>query len=449
MNFVRPVSFQNNPGFHIHKATLPGQRNFEIFKVSPLALRLPPGRDPQEGKNFVICGGLGDVTSRYLAPGFVRNQEIFPNDKFIIVDLPDPADPAEAAAIREKIQSLNLPMVAEKPYLPAAAFYEAVTRARNREIRIGNFTTKIDGVILALPPDQHFPIARLLTDNGFLVGVEKPLAHPDHLEAILQLAETHPNKIYPIDYMLNSDSYNFMLAENLLGQIGTLREIAGRIVEKPPYNPARRWLLQPNISGGGAGMDIHPHLIAAISALFGELSSASVARVLAGRYQIEAMPPGPGETYLWLKLLVGGNLPVLLECGVGVADNYEGLTFTGTEGTVEIFNGIDTEAVPPFIRHTSAEKQIIYVFPGGDPGYGHIWLNFEYLARGADIVSGLDLATILRATATGVKSVRNAYQWLQDKLVVQYAVGQTPTVPKKVAGRVDPQVNALVKNLPS
>lgn len=414
--------------------------NLEIVTVKGLPYELPREMDTKEPKIIAAPGGTGDVFDRYVATAFAKIQAHFPNDKFMIVS---------RRAIAQKKSALPL---ADPGVVQSDIFYDALRDSQNGILNIAGRRVEIAGAFLALPPSLH-PVAEEFAKKGIIAAVEKPLADPPNLEAMMALARRYPGKLYPVDNMLGCASIRYMIVRNLMQVLGKIEKIEGRIVETPPYNPSRNWLLDPSKSGGGAGMDVLTHILATISALFGSLEGASIKGAVLGRYEANEMPPGGAETYMWLNMRTAGDIEILLDGGAGLNENYEGMNITGTNGTLEIFNGNDTDRISPFIRLTVGGKETVYVFHGGDLGYESTMFDFLLCTRFPElmtdpnnrIAAGFSNRTRLQATYEAVKWVHEAYEWFgyQPEKFVKYEVGN---IPKGIPEPVRLSVNREIAN---
>lgn len=422
MKILAPATFRATSGFKTQLGTA---------KIFDIRTQLPDltGVDVSRPKNIAICGGLGDVTGRCLNPGFDRVRQQFPNVRFLVVDLPGAGESKTQTAL----QKLTFPWVQGIPnYFPAEKFYAAARAASENILRIDGQDVLVDAVIEATPPNTHLKTAELFAWKNIQVWVEKPTCMPDELNKMSLLAATNPGKIFAVDYFLASDAYTYLLGSNILYGIGDIQKIEGRLVERPTLLPERLWLLNPEISGGGLGMDVVVHLIAALNPLIEGLEAAKIKQAVLGRYISDERTPKNAETYLWLKAvtLKPNPIEIFLDGGTGLDTDYEGITFTGQNGQVEMFNG--AADFPPYIRRSlSGTKPVFFRFPEGDTGYGRTFLNFLLMVYGSDLRDGFDLLTRLKATLNAVRVVDNAYEWCRQHKIkcTPHPLGEAPEVP--------------------
>jgi len=387
-------------------------------------------------KTVAIYGALGAVVQRLLTKGFVEARPLLPQVHFVAVDTLDPNTQWEEIA--KRMAKLAFPWNPQLPY----ASVEQITLNADNSFFLGDKRVVVDGVVVATPTSTHLHIVEQWATRGALVWVDKPITLIPEAPHIRQLAAQHPN-IFAVDFFLDSDAMLWFLAQmrELLGRIGPPTALHGRLIESWPIEMElgqRWWLLMPEISGGGAGMDAGVHPLAMFSPILDvlalKLGDVEITDVVMGGTD----PSRTVETAFWCKGRVGG-IELLVDCGKGLEDTCYGITVVGEKGSVEICVG--TEEVDPYLRVVDSTGTEVRRFENGQIGYGHTWLDYLTLLHGGQ-VSSLSLQQRLDACVGSVEVVGKAYA-LHTSLgsqLVHHEVGQPLPVPQKVLGAIAPEV---------
>lgn len=119
---------------------------------------------------------------------------------------------------------------------------------------------ELDGVVLATPNALHAPHARAAVERELPVFVQKPLGlDPREVASVLDAARAR-DVLIAVDY-----SYRHLAGARRLRKLvrsGALGEI--ELVEAEfhnAYGPDKAWCFQPDLSGGGALLDLGVHLV--------------------------------------------------------------------------------------------------------------------------------------------------------------------------------------------
>ncbi|MDP3988243.1 MAG: hypothetical protein Q8P80_03810 [Candidatus Levybacteria bacterium] len=381
-------------------------------------LDLLKGLDLSRQKTIAIFGVNGSLVKRFLASGFSDVKKIFPNVKFVGVDLHQkPLD---------HLKSLGLPW--------RDVFYFTPEEFKKNWEKVG-----VDGVIAAVPPNDHLGIAKEWSERGIAVWVEKPLVLPSQLKEMEALIKSNPGKIFPADFYIDSAPVNFLLKNiELLQSIGKIKRFDGRLIENIPLERGREWLMDPKISGGGLGMDILVHPLALADKLFdalGIVDPIQIEDVVCGTYEdLTEELQTEEETYMYVKGRAG-NVAVYIDGGKGVSQLYYGVSLTGEYGTIDIFTG--TENCDPYINIQNSENKI-FTFPNKGVGYEGTFFDFLLLLYGSSESCYTSLPERLKAGINSINYMKNAYSKAKKKECVVYKLGEEPPVPVKPRGQTLP-----------
>ncbi|MBU1112301.1 MAG: 4-alpha-glucanotransferase, partial [Candidatus Omnitrophica bacterium] len=186
-------------------------------------------------KRLLVIGGLADVVSRF----YKKNLEVLAGHYNIKLQALDRLSEPEAWI---RIKERNLP-------------YESYTTILPED--------KPDAVLVLTWPDSHLEFVRWAVEHKIPVFVEKPIVLPEQLKEIKSLAELG-SSIYALDYGFDNPAVLEAARFISQGGLGKLLEVRGSLMSAGEIVPGRQWHLDRRINGGGSGMDIMVHLIAAI-----------------------------------------------------------------------------------------------------------------------------------------------------------------------------------------
>jgi len=379
-------------------------------------------------RKIAILGASGAVCPRFYLPALDSIIGQYPNLRFIPVS----RDPEQASP-----RYLAIPM-AECGWVSLDAFQKGEVQA--------------DAAIIATPTCSHLTLARdyLETQKG-LVMIEKPICMPGELGELVHLLNfsrySTRERIFAADFFMDSPAFKAALGwiYNNTSDSNPIAKITGRLVENWPIEYGREWLTDPDINGGGLGMDVLPHVIALVRTILDKVhigDSMVVKESFLARYTNDGQPAeGKGETYMWLKASARG-IPIIMDGGKGTGDHYYGVTVHYKNGdSIEIFTGMDgSDGCDPYVKLSKRGKALTYVFPGAGVGYGDILRDFISIVYDTENPQAFySLNERLRAAMTGVQVVANAYA-KSDGSLISHSLGTTPKTPQQIASRADSNV---------
>jgi predicted dehydrogenase len=120
--------------------------------------------------------------------------------------------------------------------------------------------SSVDAVVISTPNICHIPQAQAALRAGKAVLVQKPLAtSAEQARATVELAEA-AGQVLLVDY-----SYRLLetaaVLQNAVGEIGTIQTASAVFHNTSGPGGGRVWFLDPELSGGGALMDLGVHLL--------------------------------------------------------------------------------------------------------------------------------------------------------------------------------------------
>lgn len=380
----------------------------------PLCPDLLEGIDVNRKVILAVYGIKGALVKTFLAKGFGQVQKMFPNVRFVGVDL---------TQTPVNISELNLPWH-EASYMSASKIDEVFANDSNETV-IDGTTVRIDGVIAAIPPNAHLKVAEKWLGRGVPVWVEKPFVLPSQIDEATELIKKYPENVFPVDFFLDSAPIRFLFENpSVLYSIGKLTRFDGRLVENWPLEKGREWLLDPKINGGGLGMDILVHPIALADRFlhaFGIKDRVEIEEVVRGRYVDEKgqQPPGKEETYMYFRGKAG-DVEVIIDGGKGTDKYYYGVSLKGTDGIIDICTG--TRTVDPYIHVIRKKQNQLYTFAGEGVGYGGTFFDFLLLLYGSKKSCFTELPERQRIGINSIQYMKEAYA--QSSECIVYELGK-------------------------
>lgn len=133
------------------------------------------------------------------------------------------------------------------------------------------FRTGPNVVVIAVPHDLHFEIARAALESGAHVLVEKPIAlSVTHLNVLLAIAEERDRRLMVADTAYTAEP--FVSARGVLERLDFGAFVSGHYLNHRHYFTSERpaWFLDPVRSGGGQFINIGVHRVAAVRTLLGD-----------------------------------------------------------------------------------------------------------------------------------------------------------------------------------
>lgn len=187
----------------------------------------------------------------------------------------------------------------------------------------------IGALIVASPPDAHLEAVRMALAAGKACLVEKPLARTvAEAEELAALAQVEGAPLCAVAYPLRWNAVVREVRERL-AEIGSLRSLWLAMRHTAPE--AGSWRLDPEVAGGGVGLDYGTHLIDLVRWLTG--GEVTAVRADVGRSTDAAV-----ESHLQAILTLhgasgdGGAVRVQLEALTGTAGPSGRIDAVGTRG---------------------------------------------------------------------------------------------------------------------
>lgn len=137
--------------------------------------------------------------------------------------------------------------------------FQSLDAARNSAL--------VDAVLIATPPRTHFPLAKMVLASGLPALIEKPLsAGPESLREFEGLAQRDRLQV---GYWAPCLPQFIEAVEKLkAGDFGSVRGFEGFSLQSL-FPGAKRWEVNPDVSGGGALINLGGHMLSMIHAAFG------------------------------------------------------------------------------------------------------------------------------------------------------------------------------------
>ena len=135
---------------------------------------------------------------------------------------------------------------------------------------LGEFFEKVDGVVIATPPNVHMMYAKMAAERGKSIMLEKPAARTlFEIENVYSIIEKVPLYVYSQrSYDDSIDIGREIIKSEKLGKIKSFRGSLGNAVLIYVHNKKQFW--DPKISGGGALLDLGPHVYSVFRNWFGQ-----------------------------------------------------------------------------------------------------------------------------------------------------------------------------------
>ena len=126
-------------------------------------------------------------------------------------------------------------------------------------------------VVVSLPHDLHYPVARAALEAGCHVMLEKPMAlSMVHVNALLELAASEKKTLIVSDTAYTTEP--FKTGRQIIATSGFGEFVSGHYVNHRYYFSEGRpdWFYDPERSGGGQFINIGVHRVAAVRTLLGD-----------------------------------------------------------------------------------------------------------------------------------------------------------------------------------
>jgi predicted dehydrogenase len=193
---------------------------------------------------------------------------------------------------------------------------------------------QVDAVSICTPNFTHAPITLKAFREGKHVMVEKPMAvtHQEGLDMIRAAAKA--KKVLMVHHNMRFDPA-VRTAEKLLRKkaIGDIFAFKGSLTHKGPeaWSPKANWFFDRHKSGGGAMMDLGPHVFGSLEFLLGETL------MMAGA--VAAMPKGASSSpEIHCDCLLRSKSGAIGTVNLGWADTayHNRFYFFGSKGSLSL-----------------------------------------------------------------------------------------------------------------
>ena len=192
------------------------------------------------------------------------------------------------APLLSSVEGLELAAVVERSTDNAAARYPGITTYRTLEEMLGDKSLEL--FVVTTPSGTHFEVARQILTAGKSVVVDKPTSVTSaEVAHLMELAAAHGTYLFPF-HNRRWDS-DFRTIQKLLdeGPLGRLVHFQSAFDRWRPVHAGRAWKDDP-AQGGGALLDLGPHLADQVLFLFGrpDAVNAEVKRERDGEGSVDA-----------------------------------------------------------------------------------------------------------------------------------------------------------------
>lgn len=199
----------------------------------------------------------------------------------------------------------------------------------------------VDAVSICTPNFTHFPIALKALQEGKHVLVEKPIAVSSQEALALIKAAKKYNRILMVHHNMRFDpavrTAEKMLRKNVIGEVFAFK---ASLTHRGPqaWSPKANWFFNQRKSGGGAFIDLGPHVLDTLCFLLDDqpVMTGAVAAYGRGIGLGKGMPPMRGEIHC--SCLLKFKKGAVGSMTVGWADTaYQNRVYLfGTKGTLYI-----------------------------------------------------------------------------------------------------------------
>lgn len=131
------------------------------------------------------------------------------------------------------------------------------------------FFKDVDGVVIATPPNVHMMYAKMAAERGKSIMLEKPAARTlFEIDSVYSSIEKSPLFVYSQrSYDESIDIGREIIDSGKLGRIKSFKGSLGNAILVYVWNKKQFW--DPKISGGGALLDLGPHVYSVFRNWFG------------------------------------------------------------------------------------------------------------------------------------------------------------------------------------
>ncbi len=199
----------------------------------------------------------------------------------------------------------------------------------------------VDAVSICTPNFTHVPIALKALREGKHVLVEKPMAMDRSGALQILRAAKKARRILMVHHNMRFDPA-VRTAQKLLSQrmVGDILAFRGHLTHRGPqaWSPKANWFFDPTKSGGGALMDLGPHVFDTLAYLLGEPLMMAGAVAFRGKGTVPGSGSKPVPTELHCSCLLRVKDGAVGSATVGWADTgyHNRYYFYGNKGTLSI-----------------------------------------------------------------------------------------------------------------
>jgi predicted dehydrogenase len=192
----------------------------------------------------------------------------------------------------------------------------------------------LDGVVLATPSALHAAQALQALDAGVAVFCQKPLGRTGAEVREVLGAARRADRLLGVDLSYRGTAA--LRAVRELVRQGDLGHVyTADLVFHNAYGPGKAWYRQPDLSGGGALVDLGIHLVDAALWVLGWPEVREVQATLWSRGERLARPPERDEDHVVAELALEGGRTVRVACSWELPAGRDAVieaTFWGTRG---------------------------------------------------------------------------------------------------------------------
>lgn len=199
----------------------------------------------------------------------------------------------------------------------------------------------VDAVSICTPNFTHVPIALKALREGKHVLVEKPMAMDRSGALQLIKAAKKAGLVLMVHHNMRFDPA-VRTAQKLLRQkmVGDILAFRGHLTHRGPqaWSPKANWFFDQAKSGGGALMDLGPHVLDTLSFLLGEPLVMAGAVAYKGKGAVTGTAGAPSQTEIHCSCLLRIKSGAVGSTTVGWADTgyHNRYYFYGSKGTLSI-----------------------------------------------------------------------------------------------------------------
>jgi predicted dehydrogenase len=192
------------------------------------------------------------------------------------------------APLISSVEGLELAAVVERSTDHAAQRYPGIKTYRSLDAMLGDASLGL--FVVTTPSGTHFDVARKILEAGKSAVVDKPTAVTSaEVAQLMELAAAHGTQMIPFHNRRWDGDFRTIQKVLNEGSLGRLVHLESVFDRWRPSHTGRAWKQDPAL-GGGALLDLGPHLADQALVLFGkpEAVSAFVTRERDGAGSVDA-----------------------------------------------------------------------------------------------------------------------------------------------------------------